>query len=460
MSSRVLYRPFHTRVLKAVIEENKDVSSMDRLLKIVRERSDPSYHNVMPLRTPTPWSETLLPKVATFTSAPDDAIPLTTPRHMYDSYSESILPFGSSSQLLEQYVNASGGIRTGKLMEHLDSLAGSIAYKHMLGPSVRSLGQIQERGYYIVTASVDRLDMMSPLDPARDLRLSGQVIYTGRSSMEVAVRMESIGKGQPEETVLLGRFSMVCRNASTHHAREINPLIVATDEERELYALGEQIKQRRKSLALRSLSRVPPSSSEAAELHAFYLKYGQGQEQGENAGHDLVATTERVWMGDTVLEKCMLMFPQERNVHQKIFGGYLMRLAYELGFTNASLFTRGPVKFLSLDGISFARPVPIGSILRLRSQILHTTSSPQYNIIVHVGVQANVVDVKTGSEQTTNDFRFTWCQESLTSSTSISASALISPRQVVPKTYKEAMLWLEGKRALEIGTEIRGSRKL
>ena len=46
------------------------------------------------------------------------------------------------------------------------------------------------------------------------------------------------------------------------------------------------------------------------------------------------------------------------------------------------MFTRGPVKFLSLDGISFARPVRIGSILRLRSQILHTTSSPQYSAIV------------------------------------------------------------------------------
>jgi len=126
-----------------------------------------------------------------------------------------------------------------------------------------------------------------------------------------------------------------------------------------------------------------------------------------------------------------------------------MRLAYELGFTNANMFTRGPVNFLSLDGISFARPVRIGSILRLRSQILHTTSSPQYSAIVHVRVQANVADVKTGSEQTTNDFRFTWCQESLTA----------TPRQVVPKTYKEAMLWLEGKRALEIGAEIRGSRK-
>ena len=47
--------------------------------------------------------------------------------------------------------------------------------------------------------------MMSPLNPARDLRFSGQVIYTGRSSMEVAVKMESIGMEKPEETVLIGK---------------------------------------------------------------------------------------------------------------------------------------------------------------------------------------------------------------------------------------------------------------
>jgi acyl-coenzyme A thioesterase 9 len=112
---------------------------------------------------------------------PEDKEPLLEelpPRHMNDSYSELILPFGSDPQLLEQYTNASGGIRMGKsvaeiiqavipfcfelttrddrLMEHLDSLAGSIAYKHMLGPDVETLGQIHERGFYIVTASVDR----------------------------------------------------------------------------------------------------------------------------------------------------------------------------------------------------------------------------------------------------------------------------------------------------------------
>ncbi|KAK0213534.1 Thioesterase/thiol ester dehydrase-isomerase [Armillaria fumosa] len=394
----------------------------------------------MPMRTPVKWSETLLntaPKPGEEPIVQPTPIDLT-PRYMHDSYSELILPFGSSPELLEQYTNAHGTIRTGKLMEHLDSLAGSISYKHTLGPGVQTLGRIKERGFYIVTASVDRLDMLATLDPTRDLRLSGQVIYTGKSSMEVAVKMESIGGGKPEETVLLGRFSMVCRDANTHRARKVNPLVISTPEEKALHSMGEDMKRRRQSVALRSLDRVPPSSEEAEALHSFYLNYGLEEAKD----------IDRVWMGDTRAEKCMLMFPQERNVHQKVFGGYLMRLAYELGFANSSMFTRGPIRFLSLDGISFAQPVPIGSILRLTSYILHSTSSAQFPMIVHVGVTANVVDAKTGSEHTTNEFRFTWAKE----------GGHHLSRKVVPKTYKEAMLWLEGKRALELGDQIRGMR--
>lgn len=83
-----------------------------------------------------------------------------------------------------------------------------------------------------------------------------------------------------------------------------------------------------------------------------------------------------------------------------------MRLAYELGYSNANVFTRGVLRFLSLDEITFKHPVPIGSVLRLRSRIAHTTTtSPN---VVHVAVQANVIDTATGEEQTTNEFRFTW----------------------------------------------------
>ncbi|CCM02110.1 uncharacterized protein FIBRA_04187 [Fibroporia radiculosa] len=402
----------------------------------------------MPMRSHILWSEALLrdslpPSTADPNTARSTRTAPDVPRNMSESYCELLLPFASSPELLERYTNASGGIRTGMLMEHLDSLAGGIAYKHMLGPGVDTLGK--DVGFYIVTASVDRLDMLAALYPVRDMRLSGQVIHTGKSSMEIVVRMEALEKDGREETIMLGRFVMVCRDAHTHKAVPVNPLKIDSLEDEKLFDIGDAHRKRRMSAANAALTRVPPTSGEAESLHSLFLKYGQ-HENGDFVGPD---GEQRVWMGDTRLEKCMMMFPQERNVHQKIFGGYLMRLAYELGFANSVLFTGCHVLFVSLDGISFAKPVPIGSILRLTSHILHTSSSEQFPGLIHVGVQANVVDVSTGKEQTTNDFRFTWCTD----------RSIPLTRKVVPKTYKEAMLWLEGRRALDMGAEIRGLRK-
>ena len=57
--------------------------------------------------------------------------------------------------------------------------------------------------------------MLAPLNPRRDLRLSGHVIYTGRSSMEIVVKMGSVGDGGAEagavdETVLIGELRVLC----------------------------------------------------------------------------------------------------------------------------------------------------------------------------------------------------------------------------------------------------------
>lgn len=68
-----------------------------------------------------------------------------------------MLPFASDSTIFEQYTNVHGGIRVGKLMEDLDALAGGVAYKHLLETGVSKLtGSIDDRGFYIVTASVER----------------------------------------------------------------------------------------------------------------------------------------------------------------------------------------------------------------------------------------------------------------------------------------------------------------
>jgi hypothetical protein len=95
-------------------------------------------------------------------------------------------------------------------MEDLDAIAGGVAYKHLVEPGVTRLqGSITERGFYVVTAAVERLDMLLTLTPknVKDLRLSGQVIYTGRSSMEVVVKMETLNQTGREETIMLGEYN-------------------------------------------------------------------------------------------------------------------------------------------------------------------------------------------------------------------------------------------------------------
>ena len=120
-----------------------------------------SFYRVVPVRSKGLWSETLNKlSIPEDSKTPGSAGPSShwkhdpVPRLMHDSYCEIRLPFASSPELLDNYTNASGGIRTGLLMEHLDSLAGSIGYKHMLGPEAKELPQNVD--FYIVTASVER----------------------------------------------------------------------------------------------------------------------------------------------------------------------------------------------------------------------------------------------------------------------------------------------------------------
>lgn len=423
------------------VDDIRNVRELDRLLELVRDRSDPALRSTMPMRSPQLWTESLRSGSSrTQVEAPEkrETSSELPARPMHYSYSEFVLPFSSDPAVLEQYTNARGGIRTGKLMEDLDALAGGVAYKHLMERGVTQIkGSINDRGFYVVTAAVERLDMLHPLTPSnvKDIRLSGQVIYTGRSSMEVVVKMEALGRDNAEETIMLGRFTMVCLDAFTHKARPVNGLIPMTEDEKKLYAMGEALKERRQTRGQQSLDKKPPTSEEAALLHHLYLKYGNGTKNSDGL--------QPVPISETLLENTMQMYPQQRNIQSKVFGGYLMRLAYELGYSNAAIFTRGVLRFMSLDEITFKHPVPIGSVLRLRSRIVHTVSNAPSS--VHVVVSASVIDDQTGDERVTNEFKFTWGSPDRSFS-----------RTVIPRTYEEAMQWVDATRALKVGTEIRG----
>jgi len=79
--------------------------------------------------------------------------------------------------ILPNDTNVLGNILGGKVMHYMDICAAMSAYKHARSP--------------VVTASVDRLNFLAPAKVGDILILKSSVNYTGITSMEVGVRIES-----------------------------------------------------------------------------------------------------------------------------------------------------------------------------------------------------------------------------------------------------------------------------
>ncbi|SGY67461.1 BQ5605_C004g02777 [Microbotryum silenes-dioicae] len=357
---------------------------------------------------------------------PDQLKPLPTTRRVQDSYVQLDLKFSEDPVLRESYL---GGLskqpRMSRLMEDFDSVAGAAAYRYVLPDGV-TVSEAESYGLYLVTAAVDRMDVLKPLTQLHDgsvpdLRLSGHVSYASESSLEVFVRLSTIPQKPEEEsaTILIGRFAMACRKYSGGK-QPIAQLVVVGEQEEELVKMGKDMRENKKRRKAMSLETTPPSAAEAKMLHDLFV--GKQEIFARNAS----CPDDVVFMADTALKSATLNHPTEANVHNKIFGGYLMRLAYETAFATACLFSRSTVHFIALDEIRFALPVEIGT---------HKS--------FHVSVEAATTDFFTGERRVTNTFHFTF------------ASDRPLARHVLPKTYLDAISWLDAQRRREEGIAVR-----
>jgi acyl-coenzyme A thioesterase 9 len=78
-----------------------------------------------------------------------------------------------------------------------------------------------------------------------------------------------------------------------------------------------------------------------------------------------------------------------------------MRLAYELAYSNALIFAKANIILKSLDEVTFRKPVPIGCLLNLTSQVVYSSSK-----VFQVSVVAEVLDSVEGTRETTNVFEY------------------------------------------------------
>uniref|UniRef100_A0A8C5WL37 HotDog ACOT-type domain-containing protein n=1 Tax=Leptobrachium leishanense TaxID=445787 RepID=A0A8C5WL37_9ANUR len=339
-------------------------------------------------------------------------------RKMKDSYIEVLLPLGSQPQLREKYLNVYNNVRFGRILEDLDSLGVLICYTHTKTDS-------EKTPLSIVTALVDKIDLQRHLvSPDRDIKFTGHVSWVGQTSMEVKMHMLQLHDGV-YSPVLDATFVMVARDPENKRPAFVNPLLADGPEEENLLKQGESNKMRRVAFSTASLLKMAPTAEERKIVHEMFLNT---LDTRTVSFRSRVLPPNSVWMEDAKFKGLEICHPQQRNIFNRIFGGFLMRKAYELGWATACSYGGSRPFVVAVDDIMFQRPVEIGSLLFLSSQVCYTQ-----NNYVQIRVHSEVSDPVTQEHHTTNIFHFTFTSEKEV------------PR-IVPQTYGESMLYLDGKR--------------
>jgi uncharacterized protein (TIGR00369 family) len=94
---------------------------------------------------------------------------------MFKSIEESQVTM--TQLMLPSYSNFSGKIHGGYILSMMDQIAFACASKHSRN--------------YCVTASVNKVDFLNPIEVGELVTLKASVNYTGRTSMVIGVRVES-----------------------------------------------------------------------------------------------------------------------------------------------------------------------------------------------------------------------------------------------------------------------------
>lgn len=331
--------------------------------------------------------------------------------------------FSTALSLRDEYVGNTGKVLIGRLLEDLDALAGNIAFDWCSDTL-----DVNGNPPLLVTAAVDKIRLDRPLPINEDVFLSGRVIWTGSSSMLVRMTMRAGRRPGEGEQLLEADFVYVARDRAAGKAAKVHQISPATEEERQLYKEGqlkaEQQKQKRKGLDNRALE------EDDMKTIIDMLKHGDVLMELPAVGRNLGG--EKVLIQHTKMENTILTKPQDQNTAGNIFGGMLMRSCYELAFATCFAFaSRHPV-FKEIAEFVFQKPVPTGSLLRMKSRVLYTK---EHDCCVEVLVM--VIQPDNGTTFRAN-----------------SIVVIFDTRgelpQVVPATYGEARAHLQAQRKYEL----------
>ncbi|XP_016979835.1 acyl-coenzyme A thioesterase 9, mitochondrial-like [Drosophila rhopaloa] len=345
-------------------------------------------------------------------------------RTMQDSFTSAIIPLSSNPVLQDMYINYTGSVRFGRLLEDMDFFAAWCCHKHLKLPN---LPEGVPLPLSIVTILVDRIDFSDvQASGTQDIRLSGHVSWVGTSSMEVVVWLEQMVE-EKYQKITRALFLMGARNATNTASAPVNPIQPANEEEKVILASGADRKKQRQILNAQSVFKLEPNAQEESLMYELYKR---------TTARNTLELNKRIlppncrWMEDSFQMSTIPSFPEHRNNHNRVFGGFLMRSALEISWAAAFLYCKSRPKLEHISDISFEKPVSVDSFIRMTAYVVYTKMN-----CVQIMAVADVLDPETGSQVTTSAFNYTF-----------SAPDAASVAEVIPRTYNETMWYIHGRR--------------
>ncbi|KAK9501646.1 hypothetical protein O3M35_012337 [Rhynocoris fuscipes] len=343
-------------------------------------------------------------------------------RSMKDSFGTALIPLGTNLDLQMKYTTLMGNVRKGRMLEDLDIFAAWISIKHIYDPK----NDQEICPYTIVTASVDETSFETWIcKVTNDMRISGEVEMVGKSSMEVCVWLESFVEGE-WKLYTKSYFTMVARNSTNTASAIVNKLKPNGPVEEAKYLQASERLVKRRTAAKQSLIKSYP---EELEQKAIHDKFQATIDLNDPTLKSRILPHNSVWMESTQVSSVIFPHPEDKNAHNTVFGGLLMRHSLELSYIIAINFGKQlPPSLINISDIAFKAPVPIDSVIKMTGMMVHTELN-----FAQITVYTEVLNVFTSKTFTTNTFHYTYqFQHTLP--------------EVLPLTYQEAMMWLEGRR--------------
>lgn len=140
----------------------------------------------------------------------------------------------SSRQMMPADANPTGSVFGGSIMKYIDEVAAVVAIRHA-----------QTK---VVTASIERMDFLEPVLVGDLLILKSALIYTGRSSMIVGVRVEAENLRTAKAVKTGSCYLTFVALDDRGRPVPVAPVAPSTPEEQKWFERGRKLYELRKAI--------------------------------------------------------------------------------------------------------------------------------------------------------------------------------------------------------------------